>query len=305
MSLFKLLFSFLDYCIPRLGSAGAIVGIASGVNSLMGGGSTSGGNVAGGAYYDPYASYRGQAAGALNDLIYGKPGGGSKGTPLSYADWSKQQGSSGGGGGVNTTPGSIYNIANLGLTGGIANAAAQSYYAGGAGGSAADTSQAAYDKYTAGFGSGGGGSPMDQITAMPGYQFGMNQGAQTLNRNMAASGQSQSGAQQVALSQYGQQYAGSFYNNMVSQLSAMAGVGQTPLSMANQNALNAQQNQAGWQGIGQGFGALNASGLFGSYANSGGGFSSGNGVNPMSVGYTNQGVQMDTNSYGQGGFFQN
>ena len=64
----------VEFCTFNLGSAvssvASVVGIASGVSNLLGGGGSSGaGNVAGGAIYDPFANYRTMYAGKLNDLV--------------------------------------------------------------------------------------------------------------------------------------------------------------------------------------------------------------------------------------------
>ena len=62
---------FSNWLTPSLGGVASVVGIASGVSNLFGGGgATSGaGNVAGGAYYDPFAPYRQTYADQLNALI--------------------------------------------------------------------------------------------------------------------------------------------------------------------------------------------------------------------------------------------
>ena len=148
----------------------SVVGIASGINGLMGGGSSGGGagNTAGGAYYDPFASSRGQYATQLNNLM--------------------------------ANPGSV--------------------------------------------------------TQTPGYQFGMNQGVEALNRNYASTGQGGSGAQQVGLQNFTQGYAGQQYNNQESTLAQLSGATQTPMNVTGQNQLNANQQQAGWGAVSQGVGAL-------------------------------------------------
>jgi hypothetical protein len=54
-----------------LGAIGSVVGIASGVSNLVGGDTSGQGNVANGAYYDPFANYRDSYAKRLNDLMSG------------------------------------------------------------------------------------------------------------------------------------------------------------------------------------------------------------------------------------------
>lgn len=146
----------------------SVVGIASGINNIIGGGSSGAGNTAGGAYYDPFASSRGQYATQLNNLI--------------------------------ANPGSV--------------------------------------------------------TQTPGYQFGMNQGVEALNRNYASTGQGGSGAQQVGLQNFAQGYAGQQYNNQESTLAQLSGATQAPMNVTGQNQLNANQQQAGWGAVSQGVGAL-------------------------------------------------
>lgn len=82
-----------------------------------------------------------------------------------------------------------------------------------------------------------------QITQTPGYQFGMNQGAETLNRTMAKTGQTQSGGQQVALSQYGQDYAQQQLLAQQNMLGNMSGAFQNPAT--GQSAYNQAQTAQG------------------------------------------------------------
>ncbi len=183
-----------------LGGVSSAVGIASGVSNLFGGGTSGGGNVAGGSYYDPFAQYRGQYANQLNQLM--------------------------------------------------ANPAS--------------------------------------ITSTPGYQFNMQQGQQALNRQAAQTGQQQSGAQQIALQQYNQGFAGSYLNNQLSQLSQLSGATQSPLSVVDQNKLNAVQQQQGYTALAQGVQGL--SGLFNS--------SSGPSYNSYAPGYVGGYSPVDTSGAG-------
>ena len=145
-----------------LSTVASVVGIAGGVSSLLGGGSTSGsGNVAGGAYYDPFASSRGQYATQLNQLM--------------------------------ANPSSV--------------------------------------------------------TQTPGYQFGMNQGTEALNRTYAASGQGGSGAQLVGLQNFAQNYAGQQFANQESNLAQLSGATQSPMNVTGQNQLNQQGQQQGLSNI--------------------------------------------------------
>lgn len=158
--------------------ATSVISVVSGVSNLFGGGSSGSGNVAGGAYYDPFAQYRTGYANQLQSLM--------------------------------NNPG--------------------------------------------------------KVQSLPGYQFGLQQGNQALERNAAASGQLRSGGEQIALQQYNQNYANSYYNNMLSQLSQLSGATQAPLSVVDQNKLNANQQQQGLQNIQAGIGGMKS--VFGSDASS-------------------------------------
>ena len=64
------------------------------------------------------------------------------------------------------------------------------------------------------------------ITSQPGYAFGLEQGQKTLNNGAASRGMTYSGQQGKALTQYGQDYAGTKLNDSVNRLSTLAGLGQ-------------------------------------------------------------------------------
>ena len=175
----------------------SVVGIASGVSNLLGGGGSSSGagNVAGGAYYDSFASSRGQYANQLNQLM--------------------------------ANPSSV--------------------------------------------------------TQTPGYQFGMNQGQEALNRNYAATGQGGSGAQQVGLQQFAQNYAGQQFGQQQSNLAQLSGATQSPMNVTGQNQLNQQGQQQGLSNIMGGLSGLSNSN-FGSF------FSNNNNASPgIQLGYNSSG----------------
>jgi hypothetical protein len=86
------------------------------------------------------------------------------------------------------------------------------------------------------------------VATLPGYQASLNQGTNTLNRELAATGRNQSGAEQVALSQYGQQFQSQAFNDQFQKLSVLSGASANPASggMAgvgqnNQNQTSANQ----------------------------------------------------------------
>lgn len=74
----------------------------------------------------------------------------------------------------------------------------------------------------------------------PNYQFALQQGTQAVNSSAAAEGQVMSGANQTALENYGQGLASQQFNNYMSQLLSLAGIGQSAAGMqANSNTSTA------------------------------------------------------------------
>jgi len=86
----------------------------------------------------------------------------------------------------------------------------------------------------------------------PGYAQQLQTGIQTTNRGMAASGQLQSGQEQIALNQVGQNTFGSYYQNKLANLMQTSGASQNPAaaSYSQQLAKNAQLGQMN-TGMGQ------------------------------------------------------
>lgn len=78
------------------------------------------------------------------------------------------------------------------------------------------------------------------VNQTPGYQFGMQQGQEGLNRTMAATGQTQSGGQQVALSQFGQNYAGNQWHQQIADLQNLSTGGAVAGQQAGASAANTQ-----------------------------------------------------------------
>jgi hypothetical protein len=99
-----------------------------------------------------------------------------------------------------------------------------------------DKTQGTYVPGTEGMGIG------DYLKQMPGYQFGMTQGLDALNRNFAATGVGQGGAQSLALQNYGNQYAGQAYQQLISNL--------MPASGATLGVGNNSQSQTSAPGMG-------------------------------------------------------
>ena len=73
---------------------------------------------------------------------------------------------------------------------------------------------------------GGAAAAFDAFQQTPAYQFALDQGNLALNRQLAAQGLSNSGAQGRALVQYNQGYASQQFGNYLDQLAKLAGFGQ-------------------------------------------------------------------------------
>lgn len=99
------------------------------------------------------------------------------------------------------------------------------------------------------------------VKNLPGYQFAYNQGLQSLQRGMAATGQVQSGNEQIALQQYGEQFANQYFTDQFNRLALLSGAQWQSGTGAAQSALNASaynqnlQNQ-GYSAIMQGMKGL-------------------------------------------------
>jgi len=95
---------------------------------------------------------------------------------------------------------------------------------------------------------GGPGGVIDD----PAFQAWNKIGEQGVQRGLAATGQTQSGAEQIALNDYNKGSAMSFYDKSLQQLGNLSGV-----QFGAQGAgTNTQFQQGAWQGIGQGIGGL-------------------------------------------------
>lgn len=105
---------------------------------------------------------------------------------------------------------------------------------------------------------------VNNFQTTPGYQFRMNEGISALDRSAAARGRLLSGAQQKAVTKFGQDYASNEYNNYLNRLSSLAGLGQTATAQVSafgqQNALN-QGNAALNAGNARASGYTNQAGI--------------------------------------------
>lgn len=68
---------------------------------------------------------------------------------------------------------------------------------------------------------------MQMFQTSPDYQFRMGEGVKALDRSASARGMISSGAQQKAITQYGQNLAAGEYGNFYNRLASLAGIGQT------------------------------------------------------------------------------
>ena len=145
--------------------------------------------------------------------------------------------------------------------------------------------------------------------SQPGYQQQLQQGMRTTQRGAAATGMLQSGAEQNALQNVGQNTFGSYYNSQLANLMQLSGASQSPAAagMAQSQAATLAQNR-GYQNLNQMTSAIGAVGnLF-----------SGTNTNPGMMGnqqtpnwsdpyasmpsYTNQGNTGGNYGIGTGGF---
>lgn len=83
------------------------------------------------------------------------------------------------------------------------------------------------------------------ITSDPGYQFGLGQGVQALDRSAASKGGLYSGAQQKASQRYGQDYAGTKLNDAYARYGNVAQLGATGTTNMSNNLTNLGQAGAG------------------------------------------------------------
>ena len=142
-----------------------------------------------------------------------------------------------------------------------------------------------------------------QALSAPGFQQTLQQGQQTVNRGMAATGQLQSGAEQSALQSLGQNTFSSYYNAQLANLMQLSGASQSPAAagLAQSQAATLAQNRT-WQNVNQASSAIG--GLFntGGNSNLGGGALNYYGSSAISgagslLGDTGAGTT--TNSFGQ------
>lgn len=130
---------------------------------------------------------------------------------------------------------------------------------------------------------GGGAGLIDRATTPeevmrdPGYQFGLQQGQQALDRKIAAMGGRVSGAALKAAARYGTDYASTGYNaayqrgqDRLNRLAALAGLGQTATQASAQsgaNATNAISNLMTSQGDANAARAISQGNIWGNTAN--------------------------------------
>jgi len=216
------------------GTVGKVVGAANAVGSLFGGddqptgGSPTGGG-GGSGYYDPYAAERPKYFSGLQTLM---GFGGTPGTPgsknaLSYNDWVKANPNKAVGAGGS---GPVSSLSQLG-----------SYKPGL---SKADSDKA-YQDYISSLGGengtegvSGNQAAINMVMNSPTYMGGYQSGQRTLNAGLARTGQIGSGAERLALQNYGQDYFNQQYQNLYNQYTGLSMATAAPLDMSRQNAIN-------------------------------------------------------------------
>ena len=119
------------------------------------------------------------------------------------------------------------------------------------------------------------GKPKDvnaSVMNQPGYMGGLQAGQRGIAAGLARTGQTQSGAEQIAYGNENQSYFQQSYQDLYNKYFQLSGAGQSPASGANaglnQQQFNAQQQQSNFSAIAQG--AAGLSGLFGGNSNNGG-----------------------------------
>lgn len=87
-------------------------------------------------------------------------------------------------------------------------------------------------------------NPVDYsaITNQPGYKFGLDQGMQAIDRNLAAQGLTNSGAQEKELAQFATGYNNQAFGDFYNRLSNLASGGQNAAAMTGQAGANYATN---------------------------------------------------------------
>jgi hypothetical protein len=116
---------------------------------------------------------------------------------------------------------------------------------------------------------------MSQLTQFPGYQFGLQQGGQALDRSAAARGLNLSGAQLKDTQQFGTDYAiQQAWNPYVSQLNTLSSLGENAAAMTGTAGAAAAQAAGGFQagaGLQTGAGQAQTANILGQALNQGAG----------------------------------
>jgi hypothetical protein len=99
------------------------------------------------------------------------------------------------------------------------------------------------------------------VTKQPGYQFGLDQGVNTLQQSNAASGKALGGGEQKQITQFGQDYASTQFNNYANMLAQYSGAswqagGNAANAVQNQNQTNSQNAGVIGQAVGSGIKSL-------------------------------------------------
>ena len=88
----------------------------------------------------------------------------------------------------------------------------------------------------------------NQITQRPGYQFGLSQGVNAMDRSASAAGLLGTGGYGKALTRYGQDYGQMGYDRELSRLSNIVGIGQSAANQTGAYGANAANQVSGLYG---------------------------------------------------------
>ena len=182
-----------------------------------------------------FAPARNLGNAAISDInrLYGR----STSAPLSFEEWSRQQGGGQFGGGGGLSPDAAAALGRFGLPYGGGSA-------GGSGGGGVP-SRANYDDYVANFApstTGGGRPDMSVFFQSPDYQFNLAEGQNAIDRSLVARGRGLSGAGVRAGVRYASGLASSEFGNFYNRLASQAGLGQAATGSTAAAGSNAANN---------------------------------------------------------------
>src|SRR5262249_14323874 len=103
-------------------------------------------------------------------------------------------------------------------------------------------------------------SDPNSVTKLPGYQFQFDQGAEAVSRKMASKGYAGSGNLGTALTEYGQNFASSYFDKEATRLATLAGANIGPNFGASLSGYGSGIDVAGQSLASLGYGSVYAGG---------------------------------------------